>query len=163
MIIDGVFGDLSMLDAIAPADIETFTILKDASETAQYGSRGAAGVIVVTTVKGKNGMKTLSYNGNFGISNVYKNLKMLSADEFRSTAKALGMTPLDMGGNTNFFDEIEQLGYTQNHNISFGAGNDDSNYRASVGVIDQQGIIKNSGIRIIRLNWTLPRICSTIS
>ena len=53
MIIDGVFGDLSMLDAIAPADIETFTILKDASETAQYGSRGAAGVIVVTTVKGK--------------------------------------------------------------------------------------------------------------
>ena len=89
VIIDGVFGDLSMLDAIAPADIETFTILKDASETAQYGSRGAAGVIVVTTVKGKNGMKTLSYNGNFGISNVYKNLKMLSADEFRSTAKAL--------------------------------------------------------------------------
>ena len=140
-------GDLSMLDAIAPADIETFTILKDASETAQYGSRGAAGVIVVTTVKGKNGMKTLSYNGNFGISNVYKNLKMLSADEFRSTAKALGMTPLDMGGNTNFFDEIEQLGYTQNHNISFGAGNDDSNYRASVGVIDQQGIIKNSGMK----------------
>ena len=147
VIIDGVFGDLSMLDAIAPADIETFTILKDASETAQYGSRGAAGVIVVTTVKGKNGMKTLSYNGNFGISNVYKNLKMLSADEFRSTAKALGMTPLDMGGNTNFFDEIEQLGYTQNHNISFGAGNDDSNYRASVGVIDQQGIIKNSGMK----------------
>ena len=147
VIIDGVFGDLSMLDAIAPADIETFTILKDASETAQYGSRGAAGVIVVTTVKGKNGMKTLSYNSNFGISNVYKNLKMLSADEFRSTAKALGMTPLDMGGNTNFFDEIEQLGYTQNHNISFGAGNDDSNYRASVGVIDQQGIIKNSGMK----------------
>ena len=52
VIIDGVFGDLSMLDAIAPADIETFTILKDASETAQYGSRGAAGVIVVTTAQG---------------------------------------------------------------------------------------------------------------
>lgn len=147
VIIDGVFGDLSMLDAIAPADIETFTILKDASETAQYGSRGAAGVIVVTTAKGKNGVKTLSYNGNFGISNVYKNLKMLSADGFRSTAKGLGITPLDMGGNTNFFDEIEQLGYTQNHNVSFGAGNDDSNYRASVGVIDQKGIIRNSGMQ----------------
>lgn len=147
VIIDGVFGDLSMLDAIAPADIETFTILKDASETAQYGSRGAAGVIVVTTVKGKNGVKTLSYNGNFGISNVYKNLEMLSADQFRSTAKSLGLTPLDMGSSTNFFDEIEQLGYTQNHNISFGSGNDDSNYRASVGVIDQQGIIKESGMR----------------
>ena len=100
-----------MLDAIAPADIETFTILKDASETAQYGSRGCRPVvIVVTTVKGKNGMKTLSYNGNFGISNVYKNLKMLSADEFRSTAKALGMTPLDMGGNTNFFRRDRAVG-----------------------------------------------------
>ena len=147
VIIDGVFGDLSMLDAIAPADIETFTILKDASETAQYGSRGAAGVIVVTTAKGKNGVKTLSYNGNFGVSNVYKNLDMMSADQFRATAKALNMTPLDMGGNTNFFDEIERLGYTQNHNISFGAGNDDSNYRASIGVIDQKGIIKNSGMQ----------------
>ena len=147
VIIDGVFGDLSMLDAIAPADIETFTILKDASETAQYGSRGAAGVIVVTTAKGKNGVKTLSYNGNFGVSNVYKNLDMMSADQFRATAKALNMTPLDMGSNTNFFDEIERLGYTQNHNISFGAGNDDSNYRASIGVIDQKGIIKNSGMQ----------------
>lgn len=147
VIIDGVFGDLSMLDAIAPADIETFTILKDASETAQYGSRGAAGVIVVTTVKGKNGVKTLSYNGNYGISNVYKNLDMLSAAQYRSLAQQLGQNPSDLGASTNWFDQIEQLGYTQNHNLSFGAGNDDSNYRASVGLIDQQGIIKNSGTR----------------
>ena len=147
VIIDGVFGDLSMLNAIAPADIETFTILKDASETAQYGSRGASGVIVVTTVKGKNGVKTLSYNGNYGVSTVYKNLDMLSADQYRATAQKLGITTNDKGYNSNWFDEIEQLGYTQNHNLSFGAGNDDSNYRASVGLIDQQGIIKNSGSR----------------
>ena len=147
VIIDGVFGDLSMLNAIAPADIETFTILKDASETAQYGSRGASGVIVVTTVKGKNGVKTLSYNGTYGVSNVYKNLDMLSAAQYRATAQKLGMSPNDLGHSTNWFDEIEQLGYTQNHNLSFGAGNEDSNYRASVGLIDQQGIIKNSGMR----------------
>ncbi|WP_297905934.1 TonB-dependent receptor [uncultured Parabacteroides sp.] len=147
VIIDGVFGDMDMLNAIAPADIETFTILKDASETAQYGSRGAAGVIVVTTVKGKNGMKTLSYNGTFGISNVYKNLNMLSADQYRGLGQKLGTTVTDKGFNSNWFDEIEQLGYTQNHNLSFGAGTDDSNYRASVGLIDQQGIIKNSGMR----------------
>lgn len=147
VIIDGVFGDLNMLDAVAPSDIETFTILKDASETAQYGSRGAAGVIVVTTVKGKNGVKTMSYSGNYGISNVYKNLNMLSGDQFRATAKALGITPLDKGNNTNFFEEMEHLGYTQNHNLSFGAGNDESSYRASVGVIDQQGIIRGSSMQ----------------
>ena len=147
VIIDGVFGDLSMLDAIAPSDIETFTILKDASETAQYGSRGAAGVIVVTTVKGKNGVKTLSYTGNYGVSNVYKNLEMLSGDQFRATAKALGITPLDKGYSTNFFEEMEHLGYTQNHNLSFGAGGDESSYRASIGLIDQQGIIRESGVR----------------
>lgn len=147
VIIDGVFGDLSMLDAIAPSDIETFTILKDASETAQYGSRGAAGVIVVSTAKGKNGVKTLSYTGNFGVSSVYKNLKMLNADEFRSTAKALGVTPLDKGGNSNFIEEMQHLGYTQNHNLSFGGGTEDSNYRASVGVIDQQGIVKSSSMQ----------------
>lgn len=147
VIIDGVFGDMDMLNAIAPADIETFTILKDASETAQYGSRGAAGVIVVTTVKGKNGMKTLSYNGMYGISNVYKNLDMLSADQYRGLGQRLGTTVTDRGHNSNWFDEIEQLGYTQNHNLSFGAGTDDSNYRASIGLIDQQGIIKNSGMR----------------
>ncbi len=147
VIIDGVFGDLGMLDAISPSDIETFTILKDASETAQYGSRGAAGVIVVTTAKGKAGIKTLSYNGNYGISQVYKNLDMLSGEQFRSTAKALGINPLDKGHDTNFFKEMEHLGYTQNHNLSFGAGNEESDYRASIGVIDQTGIIRESGMR----------------
>ena len=87
VIIDGVFGDLNMLNAISPADIENFTVLKDASETAQYGSRGASGVIVVTTVKGKNGVKSMSYDGSFGIESVYKNLDMLSAAEYRSVAQ----------------------------------------------------------------------------
>ena len=78
IIVDGVFGDLSMLTSIYPTDIESFTILKDASETAQYGSRGASGVIEVTTKKGMQGRTQVAYNGSFGISTVYKNLKMLS-------------------------------------------------------------------------------------
>ena len=77
IIVDGVFGDLSMLTSIYPTDIESFTILKDASETAQYGSRGASGVIEVTTKKGMQGRTQVAYNGSFGISTVYKNLKML--------------------------------------------------------------------------------------
>ncbi len=89
VIIDGVFGDLNMLNAISPADIENFTVLKDASETAQYGSRGASGVIVVTTIKGKNGVKSLSYDGSFGIETVYKNLEMLDANQYRAAAQGI--------------------------------------------------------------------------
>lgn len=147
VVIDGVFGNLNMLNAISPSDIESFTVLKDASETAQYGSRGASGVIVVTTIKGKNGTKTLSYDGNFGIESVFKNLKTLSAKEYRSQAEKLGLSITDMGANTNFIDEMERGGYTQTHRLSFGSGNNDSNYRVSIGLVDQQGIIKNNDMR----------------
>ena len=148
VIIDGVFGDLGMLNAISPADIESFTVLKDASETAQYGSRGASGVIVITTIKGKNGVKTLSYDGSFGIETVYKNLKMLDGNQFRQVAQDGGyVNALDAGYNTNFIEEMQRLGYTQNHRVSFGSGTENSNYRASIGVIDQKGIIKNNYMR----------------
>jgi len=144
VIIDGVFGDLNMLNAISPSDIDSFTVLKDASETAQYGSRGASGVIVVTTIKGKFGTKTLSYDGSFGVESIFKNLKMLSADQYRSYAKGLNLGITDMGANTNFIDEMEHSGYTQTHRLSFGGGKDDSNYRVSLGMIDQLGTIKNN-------------------
>ena len=148
VIIDGVFGDLNMLNAISPADIESFTVLKDASETAQYGSRGASGVIVVTTIKGKNGTKTLSYDGSFGVETVYKNLKMLDGNEFRKVVTDRGYAnALDGGANTNFIEEMQRMGYTQNHRVSFGGGTESSNYRASIGVIDQKGIIKNNYMR----------------
>lgn len=148
VIIDGVFGDLSMLNAISPADIESFTVLKDASETAQYGSRGASGVIVVTTIKGKNGIKTLSYDGSFGIETVYKNLEMLDANAYRKIVADRGYAnALDMGYNTNFIEAMQQTGYTQNHRLSFGAGTESSNYRASIGVIDQKGIIIDNYMR----------------
>lgn len=148
VIVDGVFGDLNMLNAIAPTDIESFTILKDASETAQYGSRGASGVIVVTTIKGKNGSKSLSYDGSFGIETVYKNIEMLDANAYRQIVKDRGYAnALDMGYNTNFIEAMQQTGYTQNHRLSFGGGTESSNYRASIGIIDQKGIIKDNYMR----------------
>lgn len=148
VIVDGVFGDLNMLNAIAPTDIESFTVLKDASETAQYGSRGASGVIVVTTIKGKNGTKSLSYDGSFGIETVYKNLEMLDANAYRQIVADRGYAnALDMGYNTNFIEAMQQTGYTQNHRISFGGGTESSNYRASIGIIDQKGIIKENYMR----------------
>lgn len=148
VIIDGVFADMTMFNSLAPGDIESLTILKDASETAQYGSRGASGVIVVTTAKGKLGYSSLSYNGQFGVNTVYKNLDMMSASEYRETAKSLGLTYTDMGGDTNFLEEIERnVGLTQNHNISFSSGTDTSSLRASLGFVLHQGALKNSDMK----------------
>lgn len=148
VIIDGVFGDLGMLNAIAPSDIESFTVLKDASETAQYGSRGASGVIVVSTAKGKFGTKSISYDGNFGVETVYDNIEMLSAEQYRqAVSDGNYVNALDKGYSTNFIKEMERTAYTQNHRLSFSGGTESSNYRASIGVIDQKGILKNNSMR----------------
>ena len=148
VVIDGVFGDLGLLNALSPSDIESFTILKDASETAQYGSRGASGVIVVTTQKAKAGTKSISYDGTFGVEQVYKKIDMLNAEGYRNTVQSMGyVNAIDGGANSNFMDEMLQTGYTQNHRISFGGGTAETNFRASLGVIDQKGIILNNGMR----------------
>ncbi|MBR3014474.1 MAG: TonB-dependent receptor [Bacteroidaceae bacterium] len=145
VIIDGVFSDMTMFNALAPGDIESMTVLKDASETAQYGSRGAAGVIVVTTTKGKNGFTNLNYTGTFGVNTIFKNIDMLSAADYRSNVSRLGLTATDLGGNTRWLDAIERsTGLTQNHNVAFSSGNDNSNMRASIGYIQRQGALKNS-------------------
>lgn len=148
VVIDGVFGDLGLLNALSPSDIESFTILKDASETAQYGSRGASGVIVVTTQKAKAGTKSISYEGIFGVEQVYKSIDMLTADGYRNTVQSQGyVNALDGGASSNFMQEMLQTGYTQNHRISFGGGTKETNFRASLGVIDQKGIILNNGMK----------------
>ena len=153
IIVDGVFGDLSMLTSIYPTDIESFTILKDASETAQYGSRGASGVIEVTTKKGMQGRTQVAYNGSFGISTVYKNLKMLSGDEFRSVASERGI--LDKGNNTNFQKEIQQTGLQQNHHVAFYGGSSTSSYRVSLGFMDRQGVILNEDMKNFTSNMNM--------
>jgi TonB-linked SusC/RagA family outer membrane protein len=150
VIVDGVFGDMTMLNALAPGDIESMTILKDASETAQYGSRGAAGVIVITTTKGRSGFANIEYNGQFGVNTIFKNIEMMSADQYRSEVKRLGLTATDMGASTNWLDAIERTGLTQNHNVAFSQGNENGNMRASLGVIQRQGALKNSDM----LNYT---------
>ena len=155
IIVDGVFGDLNMLSSIYPTDIESFTILKDASETAQYGSRGASGVIEVTTKKGVSGKNRISYNGSFDIATVYKNLKMLPAGAFRQVAAEQGISILDLGNNTDFQKEIEQTGFQQNHHIAFYGGSDASNYRVSLGYVDRQGVILNEDMKNFTSNMNM--------
>lgn len=155
IIVDGVFGDLGMLTSIYPTDIESFTILKDASETAQYGSRGASGVIEITTKKGVSGKTQVSYNGSFGVATVYKNLKMLSANDFRKVATQRGISILDKGNDTDFQKEIEQTGLQQNHHVAFYGGSSSSSYRVSLGYMDRQGVILNEDMKNFTSNMNM--------
>lgn len=145
IIVDGVMGDLSLLQSIYPTDIESFTILKDASETSQYGSRGAAGVIKVTTLKGSTGRMKVNYNGLFGLSSVYKTLDMLSADGYRAFSRERGLDLLDYGSATDFDKEITRTAFTQQHHVALHGGTDESNYRVSLGYVNEESIIRDRG------------------
>ena len=144
VIIDGVTADLATLSTIYPSDIESFTILKDASETAQYGSRGAAGVIEVATKKGRSQQFHISYNGTVGFEAVHKRINMLNAAQFRQTASNLGLSIIDKGHDVNFNKSIERTGFVQNHHISFGGGSETANYRASIGLTDHKTVIRTN-------------------
>ena len=147
VIIDGVTSDLATLSTIYPADIESFTILKDASETAQYGSRGASGVIQVATKKGRQSQFHISFDGTVGFEDIYKHINMLNAAQFRQAATQLGLDFIDKGANTNFSKTIERTGFVQNHHIAFGGGSETANYRASVGVMEHKTVIKTNNYR----------------
>ncbi len=147
VIIDGVTSDLATLSTIYPADVESFTILKDASETAQYGSRGASGVIQVATKKGRQSQFHISFDGTVGFEDIYKHINMLNASQFRQAATQLGLDFIDKGANTNFSKTIERTGFVQNHHIAFGGGSETANYRASVGVMEHKTVIKTNNYR----------------
>lgn len=142
VIIDGVSSDLATLSTIYPADIESFTILKNASETAQYGSRGASGVIEVATKHGHNGQFHISYDGSVGFEKVFKTVGMLHRDAYISTAQALGLAYNDGGYDTDFQRGITRTGFVQNHHVAFSGGTEQSNYRASVGFTGHNMVVK---------------------
>ena len=145
VIVDGVMGDIRMLESILPTDIKSFNILKDASETAQYGSRGAAGVIVVNTQQGSEGETRLTFNTSLSVSPIYKRLNMLDADGYRAAIQQLGMSILDKGYNSDFQDQIDRTGFTQNYHFALTGGNQNSNYRVAVGYHDNETVIKYRG------------------
>ena len=142
VLIDGVSSDLATLSTIYPADIESFTILKNASETSKYGSRGASGVIEVKTRRGNGSKFQIYYDGAAGFDKVYKRLRMLNAAEYISAAKALGLDYVDKGYDTDFQKEIVRIGFVNSHHVAFSGGSDKSNYRASLGYVRGQTVIK---------------------
>ena len=147
IIIDGVFGDLSTLSSIYPSDIESFAILKDASETAQYGSRGASGVIEVVTKKGAANRATVTYNGSMGVTHVTKNIKMLGSDGYRNEVSRRGLMLIDKGYNTDWQKAIQQTAFLQDHHVAFMGGGDRSGYRVSLGYMDHDGVILHDKLR----------------
>lgn len=148
VLIDGVTSDVLTLSTIYPADIESFKILKNAAETAMYGSRGASGVIEVKTKKGTGRGFQISYEGNIGFEQMYKHLDMLNAEEYVATAKALGIYCNDGGFNTDNYKVITRTGIVNNHYLAFSGGTPQSNYRASFGVMDHNTIIKRMGYKV---------------
>ncbi len=148
-VIDGVPG--ASIDLLAPADIESIDVLKDAASTAIYGSRAANGVIIVTTKKAKVGQTRLSYSAYAGVEKVSKKIDVLSGDELRSYLKDNGQTlsspANDDGANTDWQNLVERTGYSQNHNLSFGGASTRSDYGVSVNYLKSEGILKNSSLK----------------
>lgn len=138
----------SPLNFINPDDIETIDILKDASATAIYGARGANGVVIITTKRGKAGVSRVSLSTSLGISTLARKLDVFSADEFRKQVAAIpGNELIDGGGSTDWQDELTRTGITQNYDVVLSGGTDKLNYYASVGYQDQEGIVYNSGLK----------------
>lgn len=147
IVIDGVIG--ASLNTVAPEDIEKFDVLKDASASAIYGSRGANGVIIITTKRGKAGRTEVSYNGFVGFDSPSRLPDFLSPDEYADRLRQIGQ-PSNSTVRTNWFDEITRTAVVQNHNIGVSGGTSSFNYRASLTYLNQPGIALDS--KLDRLN-----------
>ena len=148
LVIDGntATGMSNVLAGINPNDIETFTVLKDASATAIYGSRASNGVIIITTKKGKAGSAPkLSYDGTVTISHTQKRYDVLSGDEYRNLISQLGGDVSKLGtANTDWQDAIFRTATSTSHNISISGGLKNMPYRISGGYQYDEGIIRQS-------------------
>jgi iron complex outermembrane receptor protein len=149
-VIDGVAldnngtGGGNPLNFLNPQDIESIDVLKDASATAIYGSRGSNGVVLVTTRKGKAGVSILTLSTSVGVSTIARALPVFSADEYRKEVVAVGGVLDDKGGNTDWQKEITRSAITQNYNAALSGGADKLTYYASFGLQKQEGIIKKN-------------------
>ena len=148
-VIDGVPG--ADIAVIAPDDIASVEVLKDAAATAIYGNRASSGVIIITTKKGKKGQLQTSYSGYVGVEKVSSNLKLMNSSQLRSYLDANGasFSPNDdLSANTDWMKAIERSSaISQNHNLSFSGGGEHSTYSASVNYLDKDGILESSNLK----------------
>lgn len=162
IVVDGLQG--VNLNSINPNDIESIEILKDASATAIYGSRGANGVILITTKSGKKGKPSVDYSYSYGSQTIRHKLELMNAADYartrnayRATQNANGTPPpiftdeqiaeFERNGGTDWQDEIYRTAPIQNHQLNISGGSDNVSYMVSGGILDHQGILINSAFK----------------
>jgi iron complex outermembrane receptor protein len=143
----GTGSDASPLTFINPEDIESMDVLKDASATAIYGARGANGVILITTKRGASGTSKVTISSSVGFGKIARKIPVFSPDEFRKQVVAIGGTLIDKGADTDWQDELTRTAVTHDHNLILKGGSQKTNYYASLGYLDQQGIIIATGLK----------------
>jgi len=138
-------------------DIASMDILKDASATAIYGSRGANGVIIITTKKGRAGTPKLDFSVQTSLSTITKKYDLLDRTAFLAAYEkyngAGSAAVLDKGGNTDWQDAVTRQAFSKQYNLSYGGGDKSSNYMFSAGYLDQEGIVKKSGLKRFSLRF----------
>lgn len=156
----GIPGAANPLSMVNPSDIETFTVLKDASATAIYGSRASNGVIIITTKKGTAGQKMkVTYDGNVSFGTLTNRLQTLSGDEVRAYAMSLGYNKDQMKflgtANTNWQDQVYRTAISTDHNVSIMGSTKNMPYRASLGYTLNNGTIKTSQMQRVTASFNL--------
>ena len=163
IVIDGVPTDVP-LNMINMDDVATVDVLKDASATAIYGSRGAYGVVIITTKKGENEKGHISLKGSFGFDQLQRTLPLLNAYQFASLHNEMMANagqpqnpafadPMTLGEGTDWMAELWQFAPTQNYSLSYSGGTKKSNFYVSGAFYDQKGIIKTTAYRRITLQF----------
>ncbi len=141
------------LNFINPDDIATIDVLKDASATAIYGSRASYGVIIITTKKGQSGNPKMSMNASGGVSSYSEKIEILNADQYRAAIKYYNVNELnDLGSNVNALDASLQQGLQQNYDLAVSGGNESGKYRISANMLNQDGILNNTGFKKYGIN-----------
>ncbi|GAA4895901.1 TonB-dependent receptor [Flaviramulus aquimarinus] len=141
--IEGSNNGPGILSQLNPNDIESFTVLKDASASAIYGSRASNGVVIITTKKGSLNDFQVNISSNTRVSTIIQNASILTADQYRSVVNDIGTSRTPLGeASTNWQDEVFQIAFAQEHNISISGAINSLPYRASVGYLEQDGNLK---------------------
>lgn len=154
IVIDGV-PDAS-LNLVSPEDVESISVLKDASAAAIYGARSANGVIIITTKKGREGKLSVSYNGYYAVETVANNLDMLSADQWREYVAENNIeSAIDYGADTEWHKEMLRLGQSQSHGITLSGGTRHTSYRAGITYLDRKGLVRENDLRRFNANVSI--------
>ena len=144
------------LNFINPNDIVSIDILKDASAAAIYGSRGANGVVLITTKRGQSGAPKVDVSASAGISTILKRLEVLDGDEYRAALGEFGfpttvntstVPTANFGSSVDALDEILRTAYSQNYSVALSSGSDAARYRLSLGYLDQEGIVRKTDFK----------------